>query len=155
MAYQHITPPKQGEKITANKDFTLNVPHNPIIPFIEGDGIGVDITPVMQRVVDEAVKKAYGNKRAIQWMEIYAGEKATKVYGKESWLPQETIEAMRDYVIAIKRAINNTCGWGNSLLECDVTPRFGFVCLFTPCALFQRGPESTKRTVADKHGDFS
>ena len=87
MQYQHVNIPSKGKKITVNKDFTLNSPDKPIIPFIEGDGIGVDITPVMRKVVDAAVKKAYGGKRKIDWMEIYAGEKATKVYGKDTWLP--------------------------------------------------------------------
>jgi isocitrate dehydrogenase len=87
--YQHIKVPA-GEKITVNADLSLNVPDNPIIPYIEGDGTGVDITPVMLKVVDAAVAKAYGGKRKISWMEIYAGEKSTKVYGPDVWLPEET-----------------------------------------------------------------
>ncbi len=94
MNYEHITIPSAGKKITVKKDFKLNVPDQPIIPYIEGDGIGVDITPVMKKVVDAAVKKAYGGKRKIHWMEIYAGEKATKVYGKDTWLPAETIDSV-------------------------------------------------------------
>ena len=99
MSYQHVKVPNSGQKITVNRDFTLNVPHQPIIPFIEGDGIGVDITPVMQQVVDAAVKKAYGEKRQIEWMEIYAGEKATNIYGEDNWLPKETIDIVREYVV--------------------------------------------------------
>ena len=85
--YQHIKVPAQGEKITVNADMSLNVPDQPIIPYIEGDGTGVDITPVMLKVVDAAVAKAYGGKRKIHWMEVYAGEKSTKVYGPDVWLP--------------------------------------------------------------------
>src|SRR3990167_6873039 len=112
MTYQHITIPSGGKKISVNQDLTLTIPDNPIIPFIEGDGIGVDITPVMKSVVDAAVKKAYGGKRQIHWMEIYAGEKATNVYGKDTWLPQETIDAVREFVIAIKGPLTTPVGGG-------------------------------------------
>ena len=88
--YQHIKVPEGGQKITVNADFSLNVPDQPIIPYIEGDGTGFDITPVMIKVVDAAVAKAYGGKKKIHWMEIYAGEKATRVYGPDVWLPEET-----------------------------------------------------------------
>ena len=88
-----IVAPSFGEKITVNKDNTLNIPDQPIIPFIEGDGIGVDITPPMMNVVNSAVDKAYAGKRKIAWMEIYAGEKATRVYDKDTWLPEETMQA--------------------------------------------------------------
>jgi len=93
---RHIAVPN-GEKISFNQEGTLNVPDTPIIPYIEGDGIGVDITPVMKRVVDAAVEKAYGGRRRISWMEIYAGEKALKVYGDDAWLPQETLDAVREF----------------------------------------------------------
>ena len=89
--YQHIKVPSQGQKITVNADMSLNVPDQPIIPYIEGDGTGVDITPVMLKVVDAAVAKAYGGKKKIHWMEMYAGEKATRVYGPDVWLPDETL----------------------------------------------------------------
>src|SRR5690625_2455525 len=102
MSYEHIKVPAEGQKITVNDDFSLNVPDNPVIPFIEGDGIGVDITPVMQKVVDAAVDKAYGGKRKIHWMEVYAGEKSLDVYGPDVWLPEETLEAVKDYVVSIK-----------------------------------------------------
>jgi isocitrate dehydrogenase len=102
MAYQHITVPTDGKKITVNKDLSLNVPDQPIIPYIEGDGTGVDITPVMRHVVDAAVKKAYQGKRKIHWMEIYAGEKATKVYDQDTWLPKETMEVLKEFVVSIK-----------------------------------------------------
>src|SRR6478672_4133633 len=89
--YKHIVVPQIGEKITVNADYSLTVPDQPIIPYIEGDGTGVDITPVMIDVVDAAVAKAYGGKRKISWMEIYAGEKSTRVYGADVWLPDETL----------------------------------------------------------------
>ncbi|ARP83167.1 NADP-dependent isocitrate dehydrogenase [Bordetella genomosp. 8] len=102
MSYQHIQAPSEGQKITVNADFTLNVPDQPIIPYIQGDGVGVDITPVMISVVDAAVEKSYGARRRIHWMEVYAGEKATRVYGPDAWLPEETLQAVRDYVVSIK-----------------------------------------------------
>src|SRR5574339_297746 len=102
MAYKHIKVPAAGEKIRVNKDFSLSVPDNPVIPYIEGDGTGVDITPVMIKVVDAAVKKAYGGKKKIVWMEIFAGEKSCKVYGENVWLPEETLAAAKEYVVSIK-----------------------------------------------------
>src|SRR5215468_889723 len=101
-AYQHVTVPAGGQKITVNKDFSLNIPDQPIIPYIEGDGTGVDITPVMIKVVDAAVKKAYGDRRRIVWMEIFAGEKSTRIYGPDVWLPDETLAVLRDFVVSIK-----------------------------------------------------
>jgi isocitrate dehydrogenase len=100
--YQHIQVPAAGAKITVNADFSLDVPSNPIIPFIEGDGTGVDITPVMIKVVDAAVARAYGGRRKIHWMEVFAGLKATRVYGADVWLPAETLDAVREYVVSIK-----------------------------------------------------
>ncbi len=111
MKYKKIVIPK-GEKITINNDLSLNVPDNPIVPFIEGDGIGSDITPVMQSVVDAAVNKAYSNKKQIAWMEIYAGEKSTEVYGKDTWLPDETLDAIREYSVAIKGPLTTPVGGG-------------------------------------------
>lgn len=110
--YQHIQVPAGGQTITANADATLNVPDHPIIPYIEGDGVGMDITPVMLRVVDAAVAKAYGERRHIHWMEIYAGEKATRLYGPDVWLPQETVDAVRAYRVAIKGPLNTPVGGG-------------------------------------------
>lgn len=112
MSYKKIEIPKQAEKISLNVDNSLQVPDNPIIPFIEGDGIGVDITPVMKKVVDAAVQKAYDGARSIAWMEIYAGEKATKIYGENEWLPQETFDAVRDYVVSIKGPLTTPVGGG-------------------------------------------
>ncbi len=112
MGYQKITVPADGDKITVNADLSLNVPNYPIIPYIEGDGIGVDISPVMIKVVDKAVEKAYGTKRAISWMEIYCGEKATRVYGPDVWMPEETFDALREYVISIKGPLTTPVGGG-------------------------------------------
>jgi len=112
MGYQKITVPADGDKITVNADLSLNVPNYPIIPFIEGDGIGVDITPVMKKVVDAAVAHAYGTKRAISWMEVYCGEKATKVYGPDVWMPGETFDALREYVVSIKGPLTTPVGGG-------------------------------------------
>jgi isocitrate dehydrogenase len=112
MGYQNITLPEQGEKITVSDDLSLNVPDQPIVPFIEGDGIGIDITPVMRSVVDAAVEKAFGGKRKISWMEIYAGEKANEVYGENTWLPGETLDAIRDFAVAIKGPLTTPVGGG-------------------------------------------
>lgn len=112
MAYKNIAIPADGEPITVNPDFSLNVPARPVIPFIEGDGIGIDITPVMRKVVDAAVKKAYGGKRSIAWMEVYAGEKSLKVYGEGVWLPDETLDAVRRYVVSIKGPLTTPVGGG-------------------------------------------
>lgn len=110
--YQHIKVPANGEKITTNADYSLNVPNNPIIPYIEGDGIGVDISPVMIKIVDAAVAKAYGGERQIAWMEVYAGEKATQVYGEDVWLPDETVEAVKEFVVSIKGPLTTPVGGG-------------------------------------------
>ena len=110
--YQHITVPADGQKITVNADRSLNVPDQPIIPFIEGDGTGSDITPVMIKVVDAAVAKAYGGARKISWMEIFAGEKATRVYGADTWLPAETLAVVKEYLVSIKGPLTTPVGGG-------------------------------------------
>lgn len=111
MAYQHIKVPAQGEKITLNKDLSPKVPDQPIIPFIEGDGIGIDITPVMLKVVDSAVEKAYQGAKKISWMEIYTGEKAAELYDGD-WFPAETLDAIKEYVVAIKGPLTTPVGGG-------------------------------------------
>ncbi len=111
MAYKHIKIPANGEKITLNEDFSLNVPDKPIIPYIEGDGIGVDISPVMLAVVDAAVEKAYGGQRQIVWMEVFNGEKAAELYDGD-WFPEETLDAIREYVVAIKGPLTTPVGGG-------------------------------------------
>ena len=110
--YQHIKVPVNGEKIRVNEDNLLVVPDNPIIPFIEGDGIGIDITPVMRKVVDAAIEKVYPGKRKISWMEIYAGEKSTRVYGADVWLPEETLVAAKEFVVSIKGPLTTPIGGG-------------------------------------------
>lgn len=111
MGYQHIKVPTTGEKITVNADFSLNVPNQPIIPFIEGDGIGVDITPVMVKVIDAAVAKAYSGDKKISWMEVYCGEKAAELY-EGDWFPAETLEAVKEYAVSIKGPLTTPVGGG-------------------------------------------
>ena len=130
MAYQHITVPADGEKITVNEDNTLNIPDRPIIPYIEGDGIGIDITPVMLKVVDAAVAKAYGGRRRIAWMEVYSGEKSLEVYGADEWLPAETLEAMREFKIGIKGPMTTPVGGGIRSLNVALRQELDlYVCL--------------------------
>ncbi len=144
MAYEKITPPAQGEKITINDDLSLNVPAKPIIPFIEGDGIGVDITPVMRKVVDAAVNKAYGGEREIAWMEIYAGEKANAIYGGDTWLPEETLEAAKEYVVSIKGPLTTPVGGGFRSLNVALRQELDlFVCL-RPVRYFQGTPSPVR-----------
>src|SRR6202000_1547278 len=100
MKYEHIVVPAHGQKISINTDSSLKVPDQPIIPYIEGDGIGIDVTPAMLRVVNAAVEKAYGKRRRIEWMEVFSGEKANAIYGQ--WFPDETLHALREYVVSIK-----------------------------------------------------
>ena len=139
-----IVVPGQGEKITVNADNSLNVPDHPIIPFIEGDGIGVDITPPMQKVVDAAVNKAYGGKRAISWMEVYAGEKSTKVYGENTWLPEETMQAVKDYVISIKGPLTTPVGGGIRSLNVTLRQELDLYVCLRPVQYFQGVPSPVK-----------
>ena len=140
MAYQHIQVPTDGEKITVNADNTLNIPNNPIIPFIEGDGIGVDITPVMIKVVDAAVEKAYGGERKIAWMEIYSGEKSLEVYGEDEWLPEETLEAMRDFIVGIKGPMTTPVGGGIRSLNVALRQELDLYVCQRPVRWFQGVP---------------
>jgi isocitrate dehydrogenase len=110
MPYQHIVVPSEGRPIHINRDFSLTVPDTPIIPFIEGDGIGIDVTPAMRRVVDAAIEKAYRGARRIEWMEVYSGEKANRLYG--TWLPEETLAALREFVVSIKGPLGTPVGGG-------------------------------------------
>lgn len=112
MGFQKIVVPADGEKVQVNGDLSITVPHFPIIPFIEGDGIGADITPVMKKVVNASVEKAYGNTRGVVWMEVYCGEKATKIYGPDVWLPEETMDALREYSVSIKGPLTTPVGGG-------------------------------------------
>jgi len=127
---QHIKVPTDGQKITVNADFTLNVPDQPVIPYIEGDGTGVDITPVMLKVVDAAVAKAYGGRRKIAWMEVFAGEKSTQVYGPDVWLPAETLDVVREYVVSIKGPLTTPVGGGIRSLNVALRQELDlYVCL--------------------------
>lgn len=144
MQYQHIKVPSSGNKITVNQDFSLNVPNDPIIPYIEGDGTGIDITPVMKKVIDTAVTKAYGGKRKINWMEIYAGEKATKVYGKDVWLPDETITAIREYVVAIKGPLTTPVGGGIRSLNVALRQDLDLYVCLRPVRYFKGVPSPLK-----------
>ena len=144
MAFQHVTPPADGEKITVNSDFSLNVPDRPIIPFIEGDGIGVDITPVMRKVVDASVAKAYGGNRQIAWMEVYAGEKANTVYGENTWLPAETMEAVRDYVVSIKGPLTTPVGGGIRSLNVTLRQELDLYVCLRPVRYFDGTPSPVK-----------
>ena len=145
MGYQHIKVPSSGEKITANADMTLNVPDQPIIPFIEGDGTGVDITPPMLKVVDAAVEKAYGGKKSISWMEIYSGEKATQVYGSDVWLPDETLDAMREYLIGIKGPLTTPVGGGIRSLNVALRQQLDLYLCLRPIHYFKGVPSPVKR----------
>ncbi len=144
MTSQHITVPSAGTPITVNDDLSLNVPAHPIIPFIEGDGIGVDITPVMKKVIDAAVEKAYGGERKIAWMEIYAGEKATQVYGKNEWLPDETLQTVQDYVVAIKGPLTTPVGGGIRSLNVALRQHLDLYVCLRPVRYFSGTPSPVK-----------
>jgi isocitrate dehydrogenase len=150
--YKHIKVPA-GEKITVNPDFSINVPNNPIIPFIEGDGTGMDITPVMIKVVDAAVEKAYGGKRKISWMEVYAGEKSTKVYGPDVWMPDETLDAVKEYVVSIKGPLTTPVGGGIRSLNVALRQSLDLYVCLRPVRYFKgvpspvREPEKTDMVI--------
>ncbi|KFE56232.1 NADP-dependent isocitrate dehydrogenase [Pseudomonas syringae] len=145
MGYQKIQIPAVGEKITVNADHSLNVPDNPIIPYIEGDGIGVDISPVMIKVVDAAVEKAYGCKRKISWMEVYAGEKATQVYDQDTWLPQETLDAVKEYVVSIKGPLTTPVGGGIRSLNVALRQQLDLYVCLRPVRWFEGVPSPVKK----------
>jgi isocitrate dehydrogenase len=142
--YQHIQVPQSGEKIRVRPDFSLDVPDRPIIPFIEGDGIGVDITPVMRRVVDAAVAKAYGGRRGIAWMEVYAGEKANRLYGCNVWLPDETMAAVREYVVSIKGPLTTPVGGGIRSLNVTLRQDLDLYVCLRPVRYFRGVPSPLK-----------
>ncbi|MDX1368842.1 NADP-dependent isocitrate dehydrogenase [Pseudomonas sp.] len=145
MGYQKIQVPATGDKITVNADMSLNVPDNPVIPYIEGDGIGVDISPVMIKVVDAAVEKAYGGQRKISWMEVYAGEKATQVYDQDTWLPQETLDAVKDYVVSIKGPLTTPVGGGIRSLNVALRQQLDLYVCLRPVRWFQGVPSPVKK----------
>src|SRR5690554_6984396 len=139
MGYQKIQVPA-GDKITVNADMTLNVPNNPIIPYIEGDGIGVDITPVMIKVVNAAIERAYGTKRSIIWMEVYCGEKSTRVYGPDVWMPEETLEALREYIVSIKGPLTTPVGGGIRSLNVALRQELDLYACIRPVRWFKGVP---------------
>jgi isocitrate dehydrogenase len=141
--YERLTPPAHGEKITMS-DGKLNVPDNPIIPFIEGDGTGMDIWPAAQMVFDAAVKKAYGGKRAIVWFEVYAGEKANKVYEKEIWLPDDTLKAITEYRVGIKGPLTTPVGGGFRSINVALRQLMDLYACVRPVQYFNGVPSPVK-----------
>ena len=151
--YKHVQVPSKGTKISVNEDFSLNVPDQPIIPFIQGDGTGLDITPVMIKVVDAAVQKAYAGSKKIHWMEIFAGDKAAELYGADTLLPQETLDIMREYVVSIKGPLSAPVVGGIRSLNVALRQDLDlFVCL-RPVQYFSgvpsplREPEKTNMVI--------
>ena len=151
MAYEQIKIPSDGERIGVNPDNSLDVPNRPIIPYIEGDGIGVDITPVMRYVLDAAVERAYGGERGIAWMEIYAGEKSTRVYGDDVWLPDETLAAVRDFVVSIKGPLTTPVGGGIRSLNVTLRQQLDLYVCLRPVRYFAGTPSPLK---APEHTDM-
>ncbi|MBV7417653.1 MULTISPECIES: NADP-dependent isocitrate dehydrogenase [Comamonas] len=152
-AYQHIQVPPAGQNITVNADQTLNVPDQPIIPFIQGDGVGVDVSPVMRKVVDAAVAQIYGGKRQIHWMEIYAGEKAVGLYGPDMWLPAETMDAVRTHPVSIKGPLTTPVGGGIRSLNVTLRQELDLYVCLRPVRHFRgvpspvREPEKTNMVI--------
>jgi len=145
MAYEKITVPEAGEKIVMGDNGRLRVPDRPVIPFIEGDGIGIDITPPMKRVLDAAVEKAYAGDRKIEWMEIYAGEKALNVYGDDVWLPNETLDAVNEFVVSIKGPLTTPVGGGIRSLNVALRQLLDLYVCQRPVRWFEGVPSPVKR----------
>jgi isocitrate dehydrogenase len=143
MGYEHIVVPATGSKIKVNADFSLDVPDYPIIPFIEGDGTGVDITPVMRKVTDAAIAKAFGGKRAIQWMEVYCGEKAAALYDG-NWFPQETLEVLKEYIVSIKGPLTTPVGGGFRSLNVALRQELDLYVCQRPVRWFKGVPSPVK-----------
>ena len=143
MGYKHIQVPSQGDKITVNEDNSLNVPDNPIIPYIEGDGIGVEISPVMIDVVDAAIEKAYSGKKKISWMEIYTGEKAAEMYDGD-WFPEETLDAIKEYLVAIKGPLTTPVGGGFRSLNVALRQELDLYTCLRPVRWFEGVPSPVK-----------
>ena len=144
MTYKKINVPENGEKITMGKEGII-VPDNPIIPFIEGDGIGIDISPTMKVVIDAAVKKAYGDSKKIEWMEIYAGEKSVNTYGDNTWLPDETLDAVKDFMVAIKGPLTTPVGGGIRSLNVALRQLLDLYVCQRPVRWFEGVPSPVKR----------
>ena len=152
-AYQHIQVPPAGQNITVNADQTLNVPDQPIIPFIQGDGVGVDVSPVMRKVVDAAVAQIYRGQRQIHWMEIYAGEKAVALYGPDMWLPAETMDVVRAHPVSIKGPLTTPVGGGIRSLNVTLRQELDLYVCLRPVRHFRgvpsplREPEKTNMVI--------
>jgi isocitrate dehydrogenase len=144
MAYEKIKVPADGSKIKVNPDMSLSVPDNPIIPCIEGDGIGIDITPVMMAVTDAAVQKAYAGRRKIHWMEIYAGEKSTRVYGEDVWLPAESLQAVKEFVVSIKGPLTTPVGGGIRSLNVTLRQELDLYVCLRPVRYYKGTPSPLK-----------
>jgi len=136
--------PKKGESIKIDSNLKLDVPNRPIIPFIAGDGIGIDITPSMQAVIDQTIKKAYGETKKIEWMEVFAGQKATEVYGKDTWLPDETIDALTKYIISIKGPLATPVGGGIRSLNVALRQKLDLYVCLRPINYFSGVPSPLK-----------
>ena len=136
MHYDYIEVPASGEAITANPDHTLNVPDRPIIPYVEGDGIGIDVTPVMLEVVNAAVSRAYGDARKIEWMQVYAGQRATEVYGGDVYMPDETLHAMEKYLVSIKGPLATPIGGGIRSLNVSIRQTLDLYACVRPIRYF-------------------
>ncbi|PIE47691.1 MAG: isocitrate dehydrogenase (NADP(+)) [Gammaproteobacteria bacterium] len=143
MAYEKVTVPTVGAKITVNDDLSLNVPNNPIIPFIEGDGIGADITPVMIKVVDAAVEKAYGGDKKISWMETYCGEKASNIYDG-NYFPEETLEVLKEFAVSIKGPLTTPVGGGFRSLNVALRQQLDLFVCQRPVRWFEGVPSPVK-----------
>jgi len=144
MSYSKISPPETGNIIEKKNDGTLDVGDNPIIPFIEGDGIGIDITPVMKHVLDSAIEKAYSGKKKINWFEIYAGEKALDVYGDDEWLPEDTLEAIKEFKVAIKGPLTTPVGGGIRSLNVAIRQKLDLYACVRPVKYYSGTPSPVK-----------
>lgn len=145
MSYEHLKTPLHGEKITVNADGSLNVPNHPIIPFIEGDGTGPDIWAASVRVLDAAIEKAYGGSRKIEWFEVFAGEKSNEVYGPNTWLPEDTLKALREYVVGIKGPLTTPVGGGIRSINVALRQLMDLYVCLRPVRYFQGVPSPVKR----------
>jgi len=144
MSYEKITPPENGTKIEVESDGSLIVDDNPVIPFIQGDGIGIDITPTMRNVLDSAVEKAYDGKKKIEWFEIYAGEKAVEKYGEGEWLPDDTLDAIEDYKVAIKGPLTTPVGGGIRSLNVAIRQNKDLYACVRPVKYYEGTPSPVK-----------
>ncbi len=145
MSYEKLNTPQHGDKITVQPDGSLNVPNNPIIPFIEGDGTGPDIWAASVKVLDAAVEKAYGGTKKIEWFEVFAGEKSNEVYGPNTWLPEDTLKALREYVVGIKGPLTTPVGGGIRSINVALRQLMDLYVCLRPVRYFQGVPSPVKR----------